>query len=622
MLSRAHDHLTLLFFIPILSIDKFVKTLILFIKIDEVIIMFIKFLDITFSNALSYGNKPTTISFKNGMTFLTGKNGCGKSVLLDVLSFCLYGIPFRKIKIDELINRRNKKSLLTQLNFEISDDSYCITRGLKPSILKITKNGEPLELLSTKKLTQSEIDKIIGIDHDLFRQIISISISHNKPFISLNLAEKRDVIEGIFGIKIFGEMSKIHKRDVSNNKTQLEISKKTIEMMENNIRVLMKQVKDAKVIIQDFDKNKENDIKNINDKINKYQSEIDGLEKKCDEIRLSYIEVDDNEIYILNSDIDDITKKYNDISYLIKSYKDDVINLTDKSFCNSCKQIVDGVHRKKEIEKLGKMILDESNNLKSCETHLSSLKDKRCILSEQIEVNRNIYTKVCAIKEKISLYKSEMDSLKIDIDTIQNRRVKIDLNNLQSTLETKKAEYIDTYKSHKEFLQKFKLNDSLTNILSDSGIKSYFFNKLIPLLNTKVNEILNKFDIPLQITFNNMLEEEIYNYTNGNYIVNYFSLSEGEKKRIDIAILLAFITITKIINNWQCNLILMDEVLDSSVDGDGLDKMVESLRVYSNSVKSCCVYLISHRQIDSDYFNYIHTVYKNDGFSEIKIKTV
>jgi DNA repair exonuclease SbcCD ATPase subunit len=159
-------------------------------------------------------------------------------------------------------------------------------------------------------------------------------------------------------------------------------------------------------------------------------------------------------------------------------------------------------------------------------------------------------------------------------------------------------------------------------ILSEEGVKSYFFKKLIPLLNGKINEVLNKFDLPLQITFNELMEEEIKNYTNGNYVVNYYSLSEGEKKRIDIAILLAFINITKIINNWNCNLILMDELLDSSVDGDGLDKMIECLRNYiSDSHNLVCIYLISHRPLDSQFFDGIYTVRKNHGFSEIEIKT-
>jgi energy-coupling factor transporter ATP-binding protein EcfA2 len=119
------------------------------------------------------------------------------------------------------------------------------------------------------------------------------------------------------------------------------------------------------------------------------------------------------------------------------------------------------------------------------------------------------------------------------------------------------------------------------------------------------------------------MEEEIHNYTNGNYVVNYYSLSEGEKKRIDIAILLAFINTTKIINNWQCNLVLMDELLDNSVDGEGLDKMIECLKTYASEMKNrCCVYLISHRVIDSQLFDNIYTVRKNHGFSEIEQKLI
>jgi len=239
--------------------------------------MFVEFQKVAFKNFLSYGNHVTTVELQKGMSLVTGTNGCGKSVLLDVLSFSLFGQPYRKVKINELINRRNKKHLVVEILFKIDDNQYRIERGLNPVKLDVYKNGEPLELLSSKKLTQTEIDKILGIDHNLFRQIISLAISYNRPFLSLPAGEKRDIIENIFGIKIFGEMLKILKRNSSGVKVQTEISKKTIDLLETSIKGLKKQLRDSKTANKDFEKNKKDDIQNLQDKIDRFQKEISSF---------------------------------------------------------------------------------------------------------------------------------------------------------------------------------------------------------------------------------------------------------------------------------------------------------------------------------------------------------
>ena len=583
--------------------------------------MFVEFQKVSFKNFLSYGNSQTTFELQSGMNLITGQNGTGKSCVLDAISFALFGQPYRKIRIPELINRRNEKHLSVEIHFKISGIYYKIERGLNPNKLEVYKNGSALELLSSKRLTQGEIDRILGINHHLFRQIISLAISYNRPFLSQTTGEKRDIIENIFGIKIFGEMLKILKKNTSGIKTQTEITKKTIDILEASIGGTKKQIRDSKIADRDFEKNKKDDIEKLNEKIKKLQIAITLLNNGIEENKENIIEVDFDEFIQLGEKIVGLEHCQDDWNFKFKKLIGDEKSLTESDFCQSCNQVIDETHKEKELTRIKKEKDGLKKLIRENDIALAKYGDENEALIEHRENNKELEQDNKIKKEKIKFYQTEIESLKLDIETIETRSINFNFEEMEKTLSDKSEEYINTYKMYEEFLKSSKMNDTIGMILSEEGVKSFFFKKLIPLLNAKVNEVLNKFDLPLQISFNELMEEEIFNYSNGNHVVNYFSLSEGEKKRIDIAILLAFINVTKLINNWNANLILMDELLDSSVDSDGLDKMIDCLQNYiSDSKNKICIYLISHRQLESQHFNHIHIVRKNHGFSEIELK--
>lgn len=583
--------------------------------------MFVEFQQVTFQNFLSYGNSPITFELQKGMNLITGQNGTGKSCILDAISFALFGQPYRKVKIAELINRRNKRHLMTEITFKIGGIQYRIERGLNPNKLEVYKNDEALELLSSKKLTQAEIDKILGINHELFRQIISLAISYNRPFLSMPAGEKRDIIENIFGIKIFGEMLKLLKKNTAGVKTQTEISKKTIELLETSMRGLKKQLRDSKTANKDFEKNKKADIQNIQDKIDRFQNEINSFTEIKQKNLKNIKEVDDRILLELGEKIALLETSIESHNFEFKNLVQNEKLLKDNSTCPSCHQEIEEGHRRNKLHFMEKKRNQLCEIIRNEEADLFKFGEQNLIFVKQLESNKQLENQNAMIDDKLKFYQTEIDSLKLDIETINTRSINFNFDSIEKTLKEKSDEYINVYKKYEEFVKASKTNDTVSMILSEEGVKSYFFKKLIPLLNSKVNEVLNKFDLPLQIRFNELMEEEIHNYTNGNYVVNYYSLSEGEKKRIDIAILLAFINVTKLINNWGANLILMDELLDSSVDGEGLDKMIECLQTYiCDSKNPVCIYLISHRPMESQHFSHIYTVRKNHGFSEIELK--
>ena len=208
--------------------------------------MYIKFEELKFKNINSYGNSITSFKLNKGLNCISGSNGQGKSTILDALCYCLYGVPFRKVKIEELINRDNKKQLYTELSFYIEQDLYVIKRGKKPNILTIEQNGSPLDLLSTQKLNQEEIDKLLGLDITLFRQVISLAINYNKPFLSLKVPDKREIMETIFNIKVFGKMLKKVKENNSSIKTEHEINNRTINILKQNLQETVVQLKNSR----------------------------------------------------------------------------------------------------------------------------------------------------------------------------------------------------------------------------------------------------------------------------------------------------------------------------------------------------------------------------------------
>jgi DNA repair exonuclease SbcCD ATPase subunit len=822
--------------------------------------MFIELEYVKFKNFLSYGAKYTTITIENGLNLICGVNGAGKSSsILDALSYNWFGRPYRNIKIAELINRTNERDLETESQFKINNNIYRIFRGIKPNKLLIFKNDQPLDLLSSNNLTQDEIDKILGIDYKTFKQIISLAVSYNKPFLMMDAAEKRDIIEFIFNIRIFGEMLKNLKKKISNEKVKYEIDKSQLVGMKDAINIIRSNIENVKIAIKKFDVDKVNDIARNKTEIEAYEKEneikknglsenhikltendlklnslvsnLDDLKKEfesfCESDKpennpellkrieelnvdidvlsgnskkdIDIVDLEIKDIRMLNSsnneeilkndsdinenidiikkmesedidfeknvdinninveiaeiswEIDDLEKSVLEEDILIEKsgeFKKKVMNLDFKmgnnieqieylkthDICEKCKSpitqdfkdletlkyneenkqhddeldkinsdiekvliSIDVIKKNKiKIQELKNEIKDlnqkielikisleneKINQITSFKNENRILADKNNAIQLKLEADKKEYIlkaenrkkdiqksysdKINDIQKSVSLieseietknnnygnkikdYESQIKSLESEIKLITAKREEIfryieDTNKILNNNEYKiehlklrvvelqakehgfnivdqEAELFKKMTAYKELFavnkaseQNLKVYDISSKLLSESGIKSYFFNKLTPILNLKINEYLGKFDLPVKIKFNTIMEEEISN-SSGN-VINYNSFSEGEKKRIDISILMSFIDIAKIICNVDCNLLVIDELIDGQVDSSGLEKMIESIKSLNNN----SIFVISHRvdeQIKS-YFDRIINIKKVDGFSE------
>jgi len=577
---------------------------------------------ITFQNIMSFGNKSTTLSIGSGLTAITGSNGAGKSsLLLDTISFCLFGKPYRKIKLEKLINRKNKKGLLVSCDILIDDKTEIkITRGISPTVLTILKNGEPLELLSSKKLNQSEIDDIIGINYELFKQIISLSINFNKPFITLEAKEKRDLVEQLFNIKIFGEMLKNIKKESSDFRIKFDTNKKILDISKENLITLKSRVSDITDAVSNFEKNRTDDL-------NEERAELADIEPKIVQVNIDIPIVETKIADIVIEDITEIKNKKTELIKLVSS-NESIINQNKKTLkylesndiCPSCNNDISPDHKAKENKRCAKETKKAEVEILRLNVQLEEIEKKIDDTDKNKIHKQNLGYELNGMKKMLVSYNDRKTKIEENIKKIQDRTINLDVASI-------KAEYSEKSKSYKilnaeqtELKDKIEINKEVMSILSDTGIKKYIIEKIVPFLNQSINSYLEYFDLPVRMDFNSEMEERIQLLGHHSDDESYYSFSEGEKKRIDMAILLSFIKLTKILSNWNCNLLIIDELLDSSIDDAGLDKLLKSFRKIAKDDGEQSVFIISHKLHNEhigNFDNIIKIEKSTTGFSSI-----
>ena len=585
--------------------------------------MVVKFKKLTFQNILSFGATPTVLEFEHGVNLISGKNGSGKSAILDALSFCLFGQPYRKIKIKELMNRKNKRNLKVSCEFVVDEkDKYEIIRCMNPDSVEIWKNGEELDLLSSKRLNQEEVDKIIGINYQMFKQVISLAVNYNKPFLSLPMQEKREIIEKIFNIVVFGQMLKYVKKNNVEIKTKGEINDRSITLLEQHLKSLRKRIFELNEAQTNFQSNKDTDLKANDDRIKNFLVEKIEIDEELERIvsQIDNTDFDENKLKDLKKERDILVRTLNEHDYDVKNSTETIESLDKFTICPLCKTDITPEHKDKEIKRL-------SLDVKNKKIEIIKIKSQRRDSEKEISRQENWLKEIndCKFKknglqEKLTLIDRELAVAEERRNEILNRQIEFNLESIIKEFEEKKEEYKSIWNETKTIKKNLKNNDIVQSILSESGIKAYFFKKLIPILNSKINEYVKLFELPVIIQFDEFMNENITNLENPKNQISYYSYSEGEKKRIDMSILLSFISITKTISNWNCNLLIIDELLDSAIDEAGLEKLVGSLKNMVYDTKDLSIYIISHRlqqDYSSQFKNCLRLQKNSNNFSEI-----
>lgn len=580
--------------------------------------MYVEIQTLRWKNLLSYGNNLNEINFESGMTLITAQNGGGKSSVLDALSFCWFGQPYRDIKIGELVNRKNKKKLWTECLFKIDNVEYRIVRTHSPASIEIWKDGQSLELLSSKRLNQEEINKILGVDYNIFKQVVCLAINNTtSSFLSQSIGEKRNIIESIFNIKIFGEMLSKLKNKNKELKVESQILERTLHIQEASLRTLMKQIKDIKNTKENFESDKNQDLELISDFIKQKTDKKEELISKSKILLEELTELNTTDKNDYDNDLETINSKIAVNKSIIKNNKERALTISENDVCPICSTIMDAEHKQREIDQLKTNTFELSTEVKELE------KTKLEILSRKEELNKrktrvtNIETEIRIINSTINQITTEITHKKTEEEKIKARTFVFDIDSLEVECETKKDEYSKQFKKHASILEDIKYNEFAASVLSDQGIKTYFFKRLIPVLNSKINEYLDNFELPVSLTFNEFMEENISLLSSSEKNLSYMSFSEGEKKRIDISLMLSFIDTMKVVSNWNTNILMFDEILDSSTDSYGLDRIMGAVKQMTIDNEKLCCYIISHRENDHSNYTGKITIKKSKGFSSI-----
>ena len=545
---------------------------------------------------MSYGASGAEINFHTGLNTIKAVNGSGKSSILDALTFVLFGKPYRDIKLAELVNSANGKGLEVTVEFKIGTDLYTITRGLKPAIFNITKNGKNLDLLSSKKLNQDEIDKLLGINLRLFKNIVAVAVTNNKPFLSMPIGEKRALIENIFNIDVLGLMCKDVKKRKSVATSEFGLKNTELTGINRQVEDNQRYIENMKNYIASFNEVKDSNIKRITKNIETYKEKI----SRC----MKNISIADDKIKELEEKLgtgpdqkhgEQLNLEIGKLYSVVERIESTLEKLKKSPLCPICKSPLDEGHAKKHIQE---MIAEkkevETVKLPELQKQFEEFRKELDKYRKDKDFIETIRAKVKIEENTKSTLESELNDAEDSLSQETDKQCPADLTEYEDKLNVL-YESINALEKELYVLEKnINLDNELINILGDDGIKTYFFKKLVAILNKNVNHYLEKFELKnTTMTFDDQMQESMMT----NMVSRtYSSYSSGERTRIDMSILLSFFDISRLISNWSCNILFIDELLDQNIDQSGIEQFVATLHnLIQDNKKKLGIYIISHK---------------------------
>jgi DNA repair exonuclease SbcCD ATPase subunit len=568
----------------------------------------ILFKKIKFKNFGSFGNNWTEIDLeKNQTTLVCGSNGSGKSfALLDSITFALFGKSFRKINLTQLNNSINKKNCVVEIDFNIDKDEYKVIRGLSPKVFEIHKNGKMINQ-DAKNLDYQEVleDQILKMNYKTFTQVVILGSSSFIPFMQLTAADRRAVIENILDINIFSTMNIVLK-------TKMTIAKENVTDIMNKIELQEQKVQYQQKIVDSL-------VLRINNDVKKIQDEIDEHSTQENELLQSISRLNEEKSSIILVDVIGKVKeefKKNDSMISQYSYKMSDIEKEVRFFektenCPKCKTKLSAELKVENISNLNKSIEDLENTIN---TLAKQNEEKQKIIdlnSENMEKIANIDSKIrelqSSIKEMKSLVSYKMKQLN------ESSKIELDLVREKTTLKTEKEMLVKLKAELAELKDDVSYLKLAGDILKDNGVKIKIIKHYLPAMNKYINKYLRAMDFFVQFNIDEEFNEVIKSRHRDEF--SYMNFSEGEKMRIDLALLLAWRDIAKMKNSVNCNLLILDEIFDSSLDSVGTDEVLKLLNALGNKAN---VFVISHKADQIvDKFSNTMTFEKKNNFSKL-----
>ena len=567
----------------------------------------ITFKTIRWKNFLSTGNQFTEMSFTEHATnLIIGSNGAGKSTVLDALTFSLFGRSFRKINKPQLINTTNEKDCKVEVEFSTPGIEWKVVRGIKPAIFEIWRNGNVLDQSAAALDQQKWLEQnVLKMNYKSFTQIVILGSSTFVPFMQLTANNRRDVIEDLLDIRIFSSMNNIIKEKIRTFKEEikvLDLKKESliekVEMQNNFINEIEnrgkqnikdKESKIGQLLVE------ENNWMNINESSN---SELESLQSKVEKYSGST-----NKLRKLGNLKGKISNK---VSTITKEHK----FFSDNTVCPTCGQDIEETFRINRISDAQSKAKELQSGYKELEEAIKEEEERErqfTVLSKEITklthgISQN-NIKIAGCQRQIRDLESEIQRV---TEQLADRNIEDEkLANFQDSLQTT----YDDLASKKDTINYYDFSYSL---LKDGGVKSKIIKKYLPLINQQVNRYLQLMDFYINFTLDEEFNETVQSPIHENF--SYSSFSEGEKMRIDLALLFTWREVARMKNSVNTNLLIMDEVFDSSLDGFGTEEFLKIIRFV---VKDANIFVISHKESLHDRFADVIRFEKMKGFSRM-----
>jgi|TARA_Y100000022_G_scaffold75014_1_gene64619 DNA repair exonuclease SbcCD ATPase subunit len=568
----------------------------------------ITFKTISWKNFLSTGNQPTKVSLDDASTSLIiGTNGAGKSTILDALTFSLYGKSFRKINKGQLINTTNEKNCFVEIEFVVNNVEWKVERGIKPNIFKIYRDGKELDQNASAIDQQKWLEQnVLKMNYKSFTQIVILGSSSFVPFMQLPTNSRREVVEDLLDIKIFSSMNEIVKgrmRLIKDEVRTLELKKESlkdkVDMQKNFIQQIENQSKEdisSKEHQINTLLNEENTFMHKNENINKdvivLQEKMTSLEGSASKLR-EYGNIKG--------------KLSNKISGIVKEHK----FFSENRVCPTCEQNIEESFRVNRIsdsqskaEELQKGYQELLNAIKKEEERESQFQQISGDLSKLLNGITQNNSHINGCQKQIKRLEQEIQTI---TSQVANR------NTEHEKLEQFRTGLQDTFENISEKKEKITYLDFTYNLLKDGGVKTQIIKKYLPIINQQANKYLQMMDFYINFKLDEEFTETIESPIHEDF--SYASFSEGEKMRIDLALLFTWREIARMKNSVNTNLLIMDEVFDSSLDGFGTEEFLKIIRFV---IKDANIFVISHKEGLEDKFDSVIKFEKQGNFSRIE----
>ena len=567
----------------------------------------ITFQKIRWRNFLSTGNSFTEVNFQSNHTnLIIGTNGAGKSTILDALTFVLFNKPFRKINKPQLVNTTNERECVVEVEFEINTRQYLVRRGIKPSVFDIIVNDTPLHREADDRAMQRILEEsILKLNYKSFTQIVILGSSTFVPFMQLTTANRREVIEDLLDIRVFSAMNNIVKDKLREKKEQV----KSLDLRKENIKDKMKMQEN---FIEELENRGNANINANKEKITKLDTEV-GIyisENSKTEEEVFKFTKDQEEVIGAGDKLVKLNNLKGKISQKVSAITKEHKFFTENTVCPTCTQtieeefrlnrITDAQNRAKELkdgyEELENTIKFEQER----ERQFNALSKEITKLNHEISQNN---TRVSLNQRQIRDLENEIQTITKNLANRNTEHEKLEefRTNLQKTFEelSKKKEEIVYY-------------DFAYSLLKDDGVKTKIIKKYLPFINQQVNRYLQMMDFYINFNLDEEFNETVKSPIHEDF--SYSSFSEGEKMRIDLALLFTWREVARVKNSVNTNLLIMDEVFDSSLDGFGTDEFLKIIRYV---IKDANIFVISHKSDLHDKFESVIRFEKIKGFSRM-----